>query len=458
MPTREHCKYLGFHVGPGKGHASWHAPMKKYHERIGMWQDMPLGLHWDARVYNIFVLPVLGYVAQLEEPPQWVLTEVEDSLSRAAKGPSQWAIANDLWSLEESFGQACSFKKLDTYALAAQARVLAFDRACQPPNAFMAVHRDILRCIREGDNMQNMLRWHNWYENAFIIRLFKTKEIIRCKVGSLEQIRQASRLQHTEPRDDSTWKRRCQGTIYKAIRAQEAEMPWARIRHKLARFKLLDYEKHSLIPGAAIQLTPAWQSQRTWWLLKMMARVTPPRVQAAAFSTVWNRWTTSARFQHKRVLPCLLCGLPQGDRLEHYCRCEVARNVCRRQLNVDPSIFATLHAFTLATPLVTQRSSLACLGLLIYAVYRTVNCVRHRCSGTPISIEDAYEAVAQAVREGAKGHSFASKTLRERWIQHAQVQNDAMPDRSHLPFDGVLKRYRDLGHVTRQAKRQRIQQ
>ena len=87
MPVQDCCKYLGFYVGPGKGDTSWKAPYKKYTERLDLWKDQPLGLHWDARVYNTFILPVLTYVAQLEEPPGWVLKGVEDSLKKSCQRP-----------------------------------------------------------------------------------------------------------------------------------------------------------------------------------------------------------------------------------------------------------------------------------------------------------------------------------------------------------------------------------
>ena len=60
---------LAFYVGPGKRDSSWKAPMKKFRERVGMWKDQPLGLFWDARVYNMFAISTLTYVAQLEDPP-----------------------------------------------------------------------------------------------------------------------------------------------------------------------------------------------------------------------------------------------------------------------------------------------------------------------------------------------------------------------------------------------------
>ena len=111
MPIRDHCKYLGFYIGPGKGTRSWEGPYKKFCERLKLWSSMPLGLNWDAKIYNMFLIPTLGYVAQIESPPEWVLQGIKDLLPLAAKGPHEWASNEDLWQLQEAFGLKTSFKK-----------------------------------------------------------------------------------------------------------------------------------------------------------------------------------------------------------------------------------------------------------------------------------------------------------------------------------------------------------
>ena len=88
-----------------------------------MWQDQPLVLYWDARIYNIFAMSVLLYVAQLEVPPRWVLDGVEKPLSKVAKGPggiaaTGWASAEDLWTLKEAYGMHASFGNLEWMAKA----------------------------------------------------------------------------------------------------------------------------------------------------------------------------------------------------------------------------------------------------------------------------------------------------------------------------------------------------
>ena len=129
MPVLDHCKYLGYEVGPGRKELSWHKPLQQFLDRVLSWQRVPLGLHWSTKIYNMFMVPTLGYISQLEIPPDWVLRETADSLHRAAPGPKDWCSCEDLWQLNESLGLNCSFKEVGTLAKAIQSRVLHWDRA-----------------------------------------------------------------------------------------------------------------------------------------------------------------------------------------------------------------------------------------------------------------------------------------------------------------------------------------
>jgi hypothetical protein len=71
--------YLGFAVGPGKMDKSWTRAAEKYRERVAIWENQPLGLQCNALVYNTFAMSVLGYLAQLESPPRWLL-EMESEM------------------------------------------------------------------------------------------------------------------------------------------------------------------------------------------------------------------------------------------------------------------------------------------------------------------------------------------------------------------------------------------
>ena len=65
--------YLGFSVGPEKQDQSWTKPAAKFKTRVAMWSNEPLGLHYATLVYNVFAMTTLGYICQLENPPEWLV-------------------------------------------------------------------------------------------------------------------------------------------------------------------------------------------------------------------------------------------------------------------------------------------------------------------------------------------------------------------------------------------------
>ena len=130
-------------------------------------------------------------------------------------------------------------------------------------------------------------------------------------------------------------------------------------------------------------------------MLRLVGKLTPPRVQAAVFSTRWNRWTTSRRFQKEQC--CLLCARHDSeDSIEHYSCCSVVRNVLTRYLRLDHARFACLHSFLLIHADINSKECLVKIALLIYAVYSVTNALR----GRPSAGVDYFEAIKQAIRDG----------------------------------------------------------
>ena len=89
-------KYLGVFIGPGKGTRSWTNPLAKYHARLREWPWSELGLHSAITIYNMYILPVLLYVAQVEVPPPEVLEAEAWAVRRLAPGPGGWCDPEDL--------------------------------------------------------------------------------------------------------------------------------------------------------------------------------------------------------------------------------------------------------------------------------------------------------------------------------------------------------------------------
>ena len=187
-------------------------------------------------------------------------------------------------------------------------------------------------------------------------------------------------------------------------------------------------------------------------MLSKLRALVPPRVSAAVLSTVWNRWTTTRRYQ-QRVIACRFgCGIEEGDSIEHYCRCPVVQNCCRKAFNLNPKHHASLHGFTLATPHISHRCTLTMQGLLVYAVYTTFNRIQHSPKGRA-SPGVAYDAIVQAVREGARGHAGATKTLGERFID-AEEDPRSIPPPALIPYTARQKRIRELkAEISRKSRR-----
>ena len=90
-----------------------------------------------------------------------------------------------------------------------------------------------------------------------------------------------------------------QSTAYNQLCQHHAYNPEARVRAKQERWNLHKPQYHPHVTLSIRQSTPAWQARRTLHNLHLLASLTTLRVCAAAFGTIWNRWTTARRFQQR---------------------------------------------------------------------------------------------------------------------------------------------------------------
>ena len=290
----------------------------------------------------------------------------------------------------------------------------------------------------------------NSQKSRFIVFLFvflfflnfrksRHSENVNSQSGGIDNINIARHTTPTAITDDRTWRKDSQKTIYSFLASTNIQEPVARVRHKLNRWHLHDPARHWRIYGTVRQRTPAWAANHCRWRLHILKDLVTPRVQSAVFSTIWNRWTTSARFQRRG--PCVLgCSChPDQDKIEHYCRCPVVREILTRQLNLDPQTYANLHTFMLVHPLIDSKEILTVVALLIYGVYTTFNNIKH--SG-PHRKEVVYDAVAQAIREGARGHRHSRIVLNSRWSP--TVTHTPLPTLPLHSFDQRTIRLRNL--------------
>lgn len=117
-------KYLGFMIGPGAGMTAWDKPLKKFESRVHFWAGLHLGISMNVAAFNIYIVPVLEFVAQLVCTDDRVQNAMGWAMRRLAAGPGTWATQRDLENLTQ-FGFRCEFRTIELTARAAKLRVAA---------------------------------------------------------------------------------------------------------------------------------------------------------------------------------------------------------------------------------------------------------------------------------------------------------------------------------------------
>ena len=141
--------------------------------------------------------------------------------------------------------------------------------------------------------------------------------------------------------------------------------PEWRLRRRIERWRL---------PGL-----PGRTSRTILGNLGRLRRLAPPRVRAAVFSTLFNRWVTDRRMRTMRGSrrSCLLGCSPQAnDSIEHYMHCPVVQDWASSRLRAGGSPRSPMERWMLATPL--GDDELRRTATTIYVTYRTTNHVRHK--------------------------------------------------------------------------------
>ena len=205
-----------------------------------------------------------------------------------------------------------------------------------------------------------------------------------------------------------------QSWMYSALHQRSAPDALSRFRLKLDRWNLHSPSQLLHDRLSTLQRTPNWQARCSHQRLKKIATLTTPRVHAAVFGAIWNRWCTLRRFQQRGR--CRLCQQPSTeDSIEHYSRCAIVRRVAQKRLRLDSSTQVNIHTFTCTNPLLHTEEQLTRAALLIYATYRALN--HQRMSETPLTPEELYSAMSQWIVEGARGHAPTSQILATTWTE-----------------------------------------
>jgi hypothetical protein len=350
-------KYLGFLLGPEAGEEGWNKPLAKFESRVRHWADMKLGMAMNAVAFNVYIVPVLEFVAQLLCVTERVRTAMGWAMRRLASGPGTWFMQRDLENLV-SFGLKAEFRTIEMTARAAKLRVL------------MDVAKDAATQQDELERTQSeYLRrpFGVWHSKSFFKILLDNKTELERNGATTECIHKAAKKAHRfgKKKEKNAFQKVARKVIKARCQPFDAE---DRIRTKIRRWGLKG--------------PPAHVARRIANNLKIVGRRCRPCVAGMFFRTLWNGWPTTARMRSMKGAPqtgeCLLGCLHGDDKIEHYLVCEQAWTELTKPQ--PQGIGLSFARRTRESMLLAERgldeSEVAKIARAVYAIARTVHCVR----------------------------------------------------------------------------------
>ena len=268
--------------------------------------------------------------------------------------------------------------------------------------------------MQSPEQFYTRAKWKDWFEHSMLLALEDNLTKVQNAIGPIHKV--LPRRQLTDSRHaGKMWKKarkEFQAKIHAALHRQSSPNIHARFDFKLQRWNLQDPDKPLHQHLSVRQRTPNWHARSSHQRLKELAHLVTPRVHAAVFGSIWNRWCTLRRFQSRGR--CRLCQRPlTEDSIEHYACCTVVRDVAARKLRLDPILHVNIYSFTCTNPLILTEEVLSRIALLIYATYRALNYQRHAV--LPLQGEDLQHAISQWLIEGTRGHPKSSHALASAW-------------------------------------------
>ena len=396
------AKYLGFVLGPGRGHDTYDKPLAKFRQRAREWGRAGAGLALTSLAYSVYILPVVLFVAQLDAPPpHWPSVE-RAALRNLLPGPAAWftpAVVRGLPHLGFSKG----FADLTLLYRAVQFRVATMEASASGGLRIGARARQLDLAIQDSPLLLRGGAWRTWYQGSF---LFQLRDSLRfCAAQGLTQRGLEDTLaQHAArpfpPDLRLSIRRRWQKSAWKLLVPDYRPSLHLFMEARLRRWTL------DLFPGVraerALRMFPALKSQ------------VPPRVLAAVLRTLWNGWITARRMQRQGQERANLCcfGCPLRDPIEHYAHCPHVSNFARTHLRLQRPLTpeARMADFLLLdTPPTPPRIQLLTLqALRTAAVYRAHNMWRHCPSATPVAMR---QSLSQHLKESVRGHPAATRLV-----------------------------------------------
>ena len=248
------------------------------------------------RALRIFVASVLSYIGQLERPPQDLEQAETQAMRRLAPGPHAWVSLGAMKDLC-NLGFPVQWVPLRESWTAAKARVARWEAGGRLRIRARAAALRALACGGGGAALDQLALAKRIRDDSFVLKLAAAEREVAA--ARSEDVRAA-------------WRRRVgwQRMATRALLGPSSGAALAHLDDRVRRWPV------GMLPGHRVA-----RARRT---LERTGRSCQPRVWAAAIRTMFDGWSTAARFG--QTGPCQFCG--QGvDGLRHLAFCGVARHL-----------------------------------------------------------------------------------------------------------------------------------
>lgn len=222
-----------------------------------------------------------------------------------------------------------------------------------------------------ADTRTGRARWEaksGWHSDNFIFQLTRNGREVEATINNKARSIENEIAKH-EPRP---WtfdlythvKKNFQKEVAKKLRETVVTDPEQFLRSKIRHYGFNDRR----------------EAQRALERLRVIGKTTPPRVWAATFSFIANRWSTGRNTGGSRRY-CLLGCQNGDDDTDHYGKCPVVREFLSKHLATATGISGTKAAMCLTAPPDADNSRQpeywSRVGLAHYAVLKATNALRH---------------------------------------------------------------------------------
>jgi hypothetical protein len=162
-------------LGPTAIDSSWTTPIERYNQKLTEWPWSKIGLHLAIRIYNIFILPTLLFVAQLTHPTQEAFQNESKAQAKLAPGPRAWCRMQELHHLKDLHATV-EARALDTNAKATMLRTAIWENHTQGGLQLEQRTKEMEKALQKSTHLGRAGKHLQWHKSHFCTTLHNHKK------------------------------------------------------------------------------------------------------------------------------------------------------------------------------------------------------------------------------------------------------------------------------------------